>query len=275
MKKKIISLCLVVALGATAVIGGTLAYFTDVDKADNVFQVGNVKIRQDEWQRDEETGAVETFEQNKNVLPAVHNKLTKEDISVDGYKFKIRSQEGNYIDKIVNVTNEGTNQAYIRTIIAVPNMNGFDDTADATHNPLHWNYLDASDFNGTGWDWNGSNDPEVTEQKCYAQNVLINGAYYDLYVATYNKPVEAEKTTSPSMVGFYLDHTVGHDVDGYFFIDGDGVKHDLDQWMNNGTLKFLVFSQACQVEGFADAWEALDASFGVIDQNNNPWMGNS
>ena len=45
MKKKIIALCLIVALAATAVIGGTLAYFTDTTEAMvNEFTVGNVKI---------------------------------------------------------------------------------------------------------------------------------------------------------------------------------------------------------------------------------------
>lgn len=44
MKKKILALCLVIALAATAVIGGTLAYFTDTERADNVFTVGNVDI---------------------------------------------------------------------------------------------------------------------------------------------------------------------------------------------------------------------------------------
>lgn len=44
MKKKIFAICLVVALAATAIIGGTLAYFTDTEKADNVFTVGNVDI---------------------------------------------------------------------------------------------------------------------------------------------------------------------------------------------------------------------------------------
>ncbi len=43
MKKKIISLCLVFVL-ALAVIGGTLAYFTDTDSADNIFTVGDVDI---------------------------------------------------------------------------------------------------------------------------------------------------------------------------------------------------------------------------------------
>ena len=45
MKKKIVALCLVVALAATAIIGGTLAYFTDNDAKTNTFTVGNVKIQ--------------------------------------------------------------------------------------------------------------------------------------------------------------------------------------------------------------------------------------
>ena len=44
MKKKILVLCLVVALAVTAVVGGTLAYFTDTDEETNTFTVGNVKI---------------------------------------------------------------------------------------------------------------------------------------------------------------------------------------------------------------------------------------
>ena len=55
MKKKIIALCLIVALAATAVIGGTLAYFTDTTEAKvNEFTVGNVKIELTEpnWKGD-------------------------------------------------------------------------------------------------------------------------------------------------------------------------------------------------------------------------------
>ena len=45
MKKKILAICLVIALAATAVIGGTLAYFTDTTEAKvNEFTVGNVDI---------------------------------------------------------------------------------------------------------------------------------------------------------------------------------------------------------------------------------------
>lgn len=44
MKKKIMAMCLTVCLAEVAVIGGTLAYFTDTDNAENVFTVGNVNI---------------------------------------------------------------------------------------------------------------------------------------------------------------------------------------------------------------------------------------
>ena len=44
MKKKILVLCLVVALAATAIIGGTLAYFTDTDEETNTFTAGGVEI---------------------------------------------------------------------------------------------------------------------------------------------------------------------------------------------------------------------------------------
>lgn len=48
MKKKIIALCLVVALAVLAIGGATLAYFTDTDAAKNAFTMGKVDIVLDE-----------------------------------------------------------------------------------------------------------------------------------------------------------------------------------------------------------------------------------
>lgn len=45
MKKKITAIFLCVALVAIAVVGASLAYFTDTDSAKNTFTVGNVKIQ--------------------------------------------------------------------------------------------------------------------------------------------------------------------------------------------------------------------------------------
>ena len=48
MKKKITAIFLCVALLATAIVGASLAYFTDTDNKTNTFTVGNVQIKLDE-----------------------------------------------------------------------------------------------------------------------------------------------------------------------------------------------------------------------------------
>lgn len=56
MKKKIVALCLCVALAVVAIGGATLAYFTDTDEAKNTFTVGNVEIKLDETNVDDPQG---------------------------------------------------------------------------------------------------------------------------------------------------------------------------------------------------------------------------
>ena len=85
MKKKITAICLVVALAATAIVGGTLAYFTDTtEEVRNEFTVGNVDISLDEpnWE----------YEGDKaNLVPgtqiAKDPTITVEDGSQDAYVF--------------------------------------------------------------------------------------------------------------------------------------------------------------------------------------------
>ena len=57
MKKKITAIALVVCLVAVAIVGGSLAYFTDTKTATNTFTVGNVSIILDEpnWNPDSST----------------------------------------------------------------------------------------------------------------------------------------------------------------------------------------------------------------------------
>lgn len=95
MKKKILALSLVVAMLAIAIVGGTLAWFTDTDEVTNTFTVGSVKIEQNE-----------DFTQDSQLLPIVDIQNPQNDPS--------------YVKKIVSVTNKGKNDAYIRTFIAVP-----------------------------------------------------------------------------------------------------------------------------------------------------------
>ena len=62
MKKKIVSVCLVVCLLATAIIGTTLAYFTDTAEVTNTFTVGNVDITLDEAKVGEDGQALDSGE---------------------------------------------------------------------------------------------------------------------------------------------------------------------------------------------------------------------
>ena len=64
MKKKLTAIFLCVALVAIAVVGASLAYFTDTDDATNTFAVGNVTIKLIEEERDG-NGGKKDFEQNK------------------------------------------------------------------------------------------------------------------------------------------------------------------------------------------------------------------
>jgi len=94
MKKKIIALALVLCLAAVAVVGGTLAYFTDVADATNTFTVGNVDIELTEpnW---EETGK----EEAKDAYP------------------------GEPLAKDPKVINEGANPCFVR--ISVSNLDQY------------------------------------------------------------------------------------------------------------------------------------------------------
>lgn len=92
MKKKIIALCVCIAMLAIALIGGTMAYFTDTDQAENVFTVGNIDIDLHEYKADGTT----PFEEVNNIMP------------------------GMTYGKIVNVENTGKNDAYVRVKIIIP-----------------------------------------------------------------------------------------------------------------------------------------------------------
>lgn len=101
-KKKIVSLCLVLALVLTAVAGGTLAYFTDKDSKDNAFTVGNVSIVLNEPNWDK-TGAAEA----ENVYAG--EPLAKDPV----------------------VTNDGKNPCFVR--IQVENLDQFGTKGDITY----------------------------------------------------------------------------------------------------------------------------------------------
>ena len=225
MKRKIISLCVIISMLAVAIIGGTMAYFTDTDEAVNVMVMGNVDIEQIEQERDI-NGALVEFQQGKPAFPAVYKTIEWDDdgIDVNGTEYLVFSDDmKNVIDKIVTVKNVGKSEAWVRTIVAIENPEGTDEL-------IHINY------NGTG----------VTSSGNF--NTTIDGARYCILVYTYNEALKPGATTVPSLMQLFLDKETKNE---------DGAKFG-DLW------DVRVISQATQKAGFADAVTALNESFGEV-----------
>lgn len=284
-KKKLLALGMVAALGTTAVVGGTLAYFTDTDSKENTFTSGNVKIVQHEQDRLGNDYGTDT----KKLLPS--NYSNKKDDK--GYYV-----DANYIDKIVTVTNTGSEDAYVRTYVAIPAA--LDDgptTFDANKNILHWNGASANDKEyacninrDNEWYWTKDlthdwpTDENGAEWNFYQSK--IDDVLYNVYVATHFTKLEATGTTAPSLRGVYLDsnvdcRTVEVEVAGetqpqtkteYYIKGADGTEEKIIDLDN---VKVLVATEAVQAAGFVEdtnangtiADEALDAAFKAVGKH--------
>lgn len=257
MKKRIVTIALVVALVAIAAVG-TLAYFTDTDEATNTFAVGNVKIELVEQQRGE-NGLV-PFEQNKKLYPIVGSAQGEKD------EYGMPTAK-NYVDKMVTIQNTGSEKAYIRAYFAIPSAldDGYE-TFNAGMNVLHFNFGNkvvngvVSSTEGVEWKWTHGNKWNYFE-------TTIDGIKYNVYYADYYQAVDAGATTEQLVQGVYLDKSFDmKEGKPYAF----GEKFDVDAGWDWNKVKCPVFAVACQAEGFANANEAITAAFGA---NYNPWGG--
>ena len=265
--KKIVALVFAFALCITATFGATVAYLTDTDDDTNVFTVGNVEIEQ--YEKDRNGNEVSFDESAGTKLYPIVNDAK----DANGYH-----TGNNYVDKIVTVKNTGTEDAYIRTYIAIPAA--LDDgptTFDASKNILHWNGASASyEFGVANWggtikndwywtgdfaegnDWPGVWDGYVT---------TIDNVPYNVYVATHKSIIEPDAITAPSLFGVYLDKGVDYDHENeWYTINGEKINYDL-----SGAVNILVISEAVQAQGFEDSNEngspaddALNEAFGKV-----------
>ena len=244
MKKKILTLCLVICLAATAIIGGTLAYFTDADADINVMALGNVQIVQNETDRNGNA-----YVDGQKLVPLVkgENYLTKDGSMTDtdgATPLAIWDKSlNNEIDKFVSVTNGGTEDAYVRTILAFETVRSYAEGATDTWTDLHDHFFL---ING-----------DYTYLKDAAGNFVyatIGGTEYVLAVKTYTDPLKAGETTTASLRQFALTWEAGNEVYDFF-----GESYDI-----------LALSQAVQVQGFesAGAEAALNEGFGEVTSEN-------
>jgi len=118
-KKKLMALCLIVCLLAIAVVGGSLAYFTDKDAVENTFTTGNVAI--------DLTEAVVEKVEDKNVdnygdlvpVDAVNQrKDVNDDSMADVYDYG-KLYPGQNIYKDPTIENTGDELAYVAAKIIV------------------------------------------------------------------------------------------------------------------------------------------------------------
>lgn len=231
MKKKILSLCLVVALAATAVIGGTLAYFSDTDAQKNTFTTGNVAI--DLW---------EDFGDNDNqgieeLIPATG--------SAQAHTLK------NGIEKEIYVDNTGSEDAYVRIHMAIPTLlDDGDPSFDASANILHWNFAKGNYGNGK-WNWTKTTGGAGYDAKNWNYyTTTIDGISYNVYVATYETALKQNETTVNAIHQVYMDsETTNEDITR------------LKTTLGNNWYIYVV-AEGTQAEGFTDAYNALNTAFG-------------
>ncbi len=228
-KKKVLQLAAVLGIGALALGGTSLAYFTDKsDVKTNTFTVGNVAIDLEE-NFDSEAA--------KELKPAVGS-----------------AQAGtlqNGIKKEVWVENTGSEEAYVRVHIAIPKL--LDNNPDASKNILHFNY--SGDSIGVGkWDWSKTaNAPYEGDWNTY--ETTIDGVEYTVYVVTHEKALETDEKTPNAIKQVYLDSRATQEQVQQL------QKQIGDDW------NIIVKAEAVQADGFTDAYTALNEAFGAPSWN--------
>ena len=236
MKKKLLAVTLVVALIAILAVGNTLAYLTDKDEAKNVMELGRVQIQQNETDRN---GAA--FVQNQNLFPFVDLRDAGEDFFVGGmFNDKIK----NTIDKFITVTNTGTRECYVRTILAFETVRSYEEGSSTVYTDLHDHFFLVVFGSDTNY-----------HVQYLDEYITINGTEYVLAVCTYEAPLAPGATTGPSLKQFALTNEAGNEICDTWF----GTQYDI-----------LALSQAVQVAGFESvgAEYALNTAFGAVTEAN-------
>ncbi len=252
MKKKITALCLCVALLAIAVVGASLAYFTDTDNAKNTFTVGNVKI--DLIEQEKTDKGLKDFTQDKTLVPG-------------------KSNDGNAVSKIVTVENTGKNDAWVWVELRIPKyLVSSEYPTNESKNALHWNSYGCFNVeynSGNYWKLATSDgivdenhevaNPDMVAVKDglwndykYVGEETIDGVKYVVIRTTMAKTLPAGKISLPCLAQVYMDWRVTTSEDGKQFIlpAGDPISVDAS-W------KIIVNAYAIQADSFATVDDAI------------------
>lgn len=278
MKKKITALCLCVALLAVAVVGASLAYFTDTDKATNTFTVGNVSIEliESRFHREgNDNGDKSIPDPTHKVVPADgmqyvttgHIMYTNDQIKEDAKTYAtdylgVKGQNmvpGRGVAKCPYVVNTGANDAYIRIRVMVPSAanNDFVKVKDGGVITNQWcstSFISGEFIDEKGGGWN--NAPAIDKA-----SVTKDGVTYDVYTFTRTEPLKAGAMTEWNVWNFIGINETATSDDIQKAIDAGAITAtpETDGGAKTMTLNVLVEADAIQSEGFANAAEAWTA----------------
>ena len=273
MKKKLTVIFLCVALAAIAIVGASLAYFTDTKSATNTFTVGNVKIDliESRYHRAGNDNAGDTSVPDPTTkaagmefVPDGWTVFTDEQIKEDAenYSAYIGKRGTNMVPsrnvvKCPYVVNTGANDAYIRIRVLVPSAanNDFVAVKDGGVITNQWcstafkngEFIDGK---GGGWD----NAPAIDKA-----SVTKDGVTYDVYTFTRVKPLAAGKMTEWNVWNYIGIDKTATSADIQKAIDAGAIKVTETDGTKVMTLNVLVEADAIQSEGFDDAAAAWAA----------------
>ena len=268
MKKKITALCLCVALLAVAVVGASLAYFTDTKSATNTFTVGNVKIDliESKYHREgnDNSGDKDIPDPTHKVVAGDgmeyvttgHTMFTNDEIKADAETYAtdylaVKGKNmvpGRNFAKCPYVINTGANDAYIRIRVMIPH-DGDVDNGGIINAQFCSSATSSGEFqhgaNGEYW--------PVFEANGYTDEA---GLKYDVYTFTRTEPLKAGAMTEWNVWNFV---GIGKNVTNAD-IEKAIEKHVITTTETGAlSLNVLVQADAIQAEGFADATAAWTA----------------
>ena len=269
MKKKITAIFLCVALVAIAIVGASLAYFTDTDSATNTFTVGNVKIDliESKFHRTGSDNSGDTSipdptntARGMKFVPDGWTVFTDEQIQEDAETYKTQYLDvkgknmvpGRGVAKCPYVVNTGANDAFIRIRVMVPSAanNDFVNVHSGGVITNQWcstAFINGEFIDGKGGGWN--NAPAIDKA-----SVTKDGVKYDVYTFTRKEPLKAGAMTEWNVWNFIGINKDATSADIQKAIDAGAITA-------TGELNVLVEADAIQSEGFASAaaaWAAFN-----------------
>ena len=254
MKKKLTAIFLCIALVAIAIVGASMAYFTDTKEATNTFTVGNVKIKLLESSLHRENAGIANGETSSSELWSDVEKkgsgntskykagdtfYTDAQIEENAGRYKCENVQlipGRSYHKMPYVKNVGNNDAYIRIRVMIP--------AD----------LDTAVLNSSMYTSSAINKNEFTKAFDQTGSVERDNIKYNVYTFTRIDPLAPGEMTYWNVWGTIRMDTTVTSAQSEALFGKNGIYP-------NGVFPVLVEADAIQSEGFADAaaaWAAFD-----------------